>query len=337
MQRLRGTHGRCNLLVIIANKAGLCWTDKQSSLSCGCLVWIIATICGTPYRKRQSRRHPCIGVGQPDIADVFLYAGLKWQNERLNEWFMLFCLQSIKVDTLSNWFQDCFFPSNSEITSWYKLKMTLLPHAYLYQYIFGGKQFKKNSKVVAKALLYIRLLWKYLQNAASSNSRNPVNTVVPLPNTKRPFGPLQMCARGRVSEVLKFFYVFKCTLSTLLSWITCYFWVIYIHVSQQLRLLWAVCTNYEFLFSFYFISEACLNSNSLEDSTLRLFLLFAASTQHNIPGPSIYNYAWSLPILSFFIFWKDFGSFKHSPEPSHSDLVYWVYRSYGSRYEPLSS
>lgn len=155
-----------------------------------------------------------------------------------------------------------------------------------------GKTIENNPKVVAKALLYSQLSWKYLQNAASSNSRNPVNTVVTLPNNKRPFGPLQVCARERVSEVLKFFYVSKCTLSTLLSWITCYFWVIYVHVSQQLRLLWTVCTNYEFLFSFYFISEACLNSSPLEDSTLRLFLLFAASAQQNILGPSIIcNYA----------------------------------------------
>lgn len=79
--------------------------------------------------------------------------------------------------------------------------------------------------------------------------------------------------------------------------------MIYAHVSQQLPLLWAVCTSYELLFSSYFISEACLNNNPLEDSTLHLFLLFAVCRQHNISGPSIERkYASSLHVVSFLNF-----------------------------------
>lgn len=83
-------------------------------------------------------------------------------------------------------------------------------------------------------------------------------------------------------------------------------------VSQQLPLLWAVCTSYEFLFSSYFISEACLNNKPLEDSALRLFLLFAACRQQNISGPIKRNYASLLPIVSFLYYYlfKRFCTFQ---------------------------
>lgn len=287
MQGLIRAHGRCNLLVIIANKAVLCWADKQSSLSCGCLVWIIAAIFRTWSRKMGKPLTPlcCSGeVWKSQLIQMFFFMWDLSVRLVFNWKIYAFCTQWIKVNMLGNEFQDCFLPSISAsyVMIWVEKDLTAIFPYNTQSSLLAEKSLGKMSEMNSRLSIKwnCNKAWtKYCEN--TSEMLHPTAAVIPL-NTARccqrlnVLSCLSKCARERVSEVLKFFYVFKCTLSTPLSWITCYFWVIYARVSQQRRPLWAVCASYEFLFSSHFISVACLNSLALEDSTRRLFLFLAA-------------------------------------------------------------